>query len=352
MKSIGMDIHTKQTHFCVLDLKGNRVERGQVETTESALSEVIGRYLSEGVQVAIEASTITWWVKGILEKAGAKVEVTNPYKLKLISESRSKTDKSDAEILAELLRCGGLPTAVYAPTAEMMTLRQKISLRRGLVKIRSQVICSAKAHLRGRGHKPQVRELHSLTSWKNLVILYADSAWYLDPLRETFEVVSKQITDLEINMGEEYSDHVTIKLLQTIPGIGAITSVTLLACIADANRFASSKQVAAYAGLVPSQRSSGDRINLGGITCEGRSELRGAMVQAAWGALRTRKDSALHLKKFYYRLMHKSGKSQIAIVALAHKLLTIAYHVMRSGKKFEGSLTQNDQHKAGEPKAA
>jgi transposase len=340
MKSIGMDVHMRQTYFCVLDKRGKLVERGHVMTTEKALSEVIERHADDKVQVALEASTITWWVQDILKKAGARVEVTNPYKLKLISESRSKTDKADAQILAELLRCGGLPTAVYVPSVEIRTLRQKLCLRRRLISIRTQVINAGKAHLRGQGIKSQPKDLHTVLSWKEKIDKTPESSWYLNPLFETYFQVQSELDKLEKKLLKEYGKDERIKRLRTIPGVGVTVSYTLLACLAEAKRFSSSKQVAAYAGLVPSQFSSGEVTNYGGITRQGRHELRGTLIQGAWGVLRTRKDSALYLKKFYYKLLHKKGKSQVAIVALARKILTIAYHVMKDEKDFEGSLTQ------------
>ena len=337
MKSIGMDVHSRQTYFCVLDERGDRVDSGRVETTEDGLQSLVTRHGE--VQVAIEASTTAWWVQDILKKAGAKVEVTNPYKLKLIAESRAKTDKADAQILAELLRIGGLPTPVYVPSADIVELRQKISLRRQLIKIRTQIICSAKARMRGFGIKLKPRAFHTSSSWADTMTLYKDHRWYLKPLQEVFEKVEGGINGLVKEMSEKWDEDPSIKRLQTMCGVGPIVSYTVKASLADAKRFSSSKQVSAYAGLVPIERSTGETVHRGGITHEGRTELREALVQGAWAVLRTRKDSAIFLKKFFYTIMHKRG-SQVAIVALARKLLTIAYHILRDEKEFDGTKVQ------------
>lgn len=336
MKSIGMDVHAKQTYFCVLNERGDVVDKGRTETTEKNLQQVIER-CKGGVQVAIEASTTAWWVQDILKKAGARVEVTNPYKLKLIAESRAKTDKADALVLAELLRCGGLPTAVYVPPAEVIDLRQKINLRRQLIKIRTQLICSAKAKLRGRGIKMLPQSFHTVSSWTKMVKEHEDHRWYMEPLQEVFRKVENGIEQLVEGISNEWDKDPGVQRLKTVCGIGPIVAYTIRAALADAKRFATSKQVSAYAGIVPTERSTGETTHRGRITHEGRIELRQALVQAAWGVLRTRKDEAVFLKKFYYKIMYKKG-SQIAIVALARKLLTIAYHVLRDERTFDGTM--------------
>jgi len=73
--------------------------------------------------VAIEAGNQTAWVYEVLVALGAKVTVVNPTKVKLIAESRRKTDKVDAKILCELLRLGGLPEPVHMPDKQTRALR-------------------------------------------------------------------------------------------------------------------------------------------------------------------------------------------------------------------------------------
>lgn len=342
MRNIGMDVHARQTYFCVLDEEGRKVERGKVETKEEALRGVVNRHKREGVQVALEATTTSWWVQEVLKKAGAKVEVTNPYKVKLISESRAKTDKADAQILAELLRCGGLPTPVYVPSARIRKLRKHLTLRRGLLQVRTRLICNGKAHLRGEGIQNEQKDFHTSKSWEGIMQDHSASRWYLHPLFEVYQRVETSLKAVEAAMDDEWSLDESVLRLQTIPGVGRIVAYTVIASLGEVERFSCSKQVAAYAGMVPTERSSGEVVVRSGITHEGRSELRGALVQAGWAVLRTRKDEAQFLKCFYYKLMHKRG-SQIAVVALARKLLTIAYQLLKEEKNFDGKAVQEIQ---------
>lgn len=336
MKSIGMDVHTKQTVFQVVEEDGRVVERGKVETTATALQGVIRRHRRHGVQVAVEASTPAFWVRDALMGAGAEVQVTNPYKLRLIAESRNKTDENDAAILAELLRCGGLPRSVYVPPPRIRELREQLGLRRQLIRIRTQLINGAKAGLRRRGVRYTARAFHTAGSWEG----QAEVLPVVGPLHGLWSRVEEERLKIEKQLTVEWGTDPIVLRLQTIPGVGPIVAWTLVSALGEIERFQSAEQVASYAGLVPSERSSGESVVRGGITHQGRSELCGAMVQAAWAVLRTRRPEAEGLQRRFYRLMFKRG-SQVAIVALARKLLTIAYQVWKGESAFDGSRVGN-----------
>lgn len=330
MKSIGMDLHQKQTVFHVLSEDGLCVGRGRIDTTAEALEGLIKKYSGEGVQVAIEASTPAFWVREVLVKAGARVEVTNPYKLRLIAESRNKTDANDAMILADLLRCGGLPREVYVPSLAIRQLRECLALRRSLIQMRTKIICSAKAALRRRGLRYNARSFHTSSSWG----IHVEEVAVLETLQSMYHRCEEERLKLEKSISENWGGDPVIMRLKSIPGVGPLVAVTILAAIGEIERFGSSSQVAAYSGLVPSERSTGETVSRGRITHQGRSELCGAMVQAAWAVLRTKRDSAASLKHMFYKIMMKRG-SQIAIVAVARKLLTIVYHVWREETLFD-----------------
>ena len=330
MKSIGMDLHQKQTVFHVLSAEGLCVGRGKIDTTVEALQGLIKKYSGEEVQVAIEASTPAFWVREILVEAGARVEVTNPYKLRLIAESRNKTDANDAMILAELLRCGGLPREVYVPSLAIRQLREQLALRRSLVQMRTKIICSAKAALRRRGMRYSARTFHTLESWD----IKVEDTPVFETLNAMYYRCEEERLKLEKALSTKWGNDSIVLRLRSIPGVGPLVAVTILAALGEIERFSSSSQVAAYAGLVPSERSTGDTISHGRITHQGRSELCGAMVQAAWAVLRTKRESAEALKHMFYKIMMKRG-SQIAIVAVARKLLTIVYHVWKQETLFD-----------------
>lgn len=108
-----------------------------------------------------------------------------------------------------------------------------------------------------------------------------------------------------------------------VPGIGALTAMVLLAAIGEITRFPSAKKLVGYCGLGASIHASGQTKRTGAITKAGRSELRTALVEAAWAAVA----SHPHGKAVFQRLAARIGKRK-AIVATARKLLVVIWHVL------------------------
>lgn len=321
-----------------MDKEGKCLGHRAMPTTEEAFIALVKGYKAHGVRVAIESSGISWWIANVLRKAGADVHVVNPYQVKLIAHSRRKTDRYDSRVLAELLRCDGLPPRVYVPTVEEYSLRSVMKLRKQMVKLRAQVIVRAKAFVRGQGYAVEERSFYSVKSWEHMKEDHPEMGYYLEPLNKMFGCMNEEIKELEREGKKILPDKdETLRNLSTIPGISLLSGRVLMAAIGDIRRFKRSDQLVSYAGLNPSERSSGGVTRRGSISKQGRSEMREALVQGAWAVLRSPKPETELLKRFFYRIMHKRC-SQVAITALARKLLVIAYQVMKSGKAFDTSL--------------
>ncbi|MBA7529203.1 hypothetical protein ES705_21396 [subsurface metagenome] len=112
------------------------------------------------------------------------------------------------------------------------------------------------------------------------------------------------------------SHNKTYLQLQTVPGVGPLTAMCLIAEIGDITRFKSCKQLTSYVGLVPRSHQSGEKDPSGSLTYRSNKYLRSSIVEAAWVAMRH--DPAL-LK--YYKERISKYKPQIAIIKIAHKLL-------------------------------
>src|SRR5262245_24819496 len=119
----GLDIAGVSSFAFVTDARGKKVASGPVATTRAALEARFKPYVRSGLAIAIEAGNQTAWIYEVLVALGAQVTVVNPTKVKLIAESRRKTDKIDAKILCELLRLGGLPEPVHMPDKQTRALR-------------------------------------------------------------------------------------------------------------------------------------------------------------------------------------------------------------------------------------
>lgn len=99
-------------------------------------------------------------------RLGAKVIVVNPNQVKLIAESRRKTDKGDAKILCELLRLGGRPHPVHMPTPDARELRGLLVARRQLISARSKLCNVVRGMLRQAGVRFAARELSTQAGWQ------------------------------------------------------------------------------------------------------------------------------------------------------------------------------------------
>ena len=112
--------------------------------------------------------------------------------------------------------------------------------------------------------------------------------------------------------------------LMQIPGLGVVLAMTVLSAIGDISRFEHAKNLVGYAGLGAGVHDSGQKHQGKGITKAGRKELRWAMVEAAWGAVR----SDPHWKSQYENLKKRGKHSNEAIVAIARKMLVAVWHVL------------------------
>jgi hypothetical protein len=151
----------------------------------------------------------------------------------------------------------------------------------------------------------------------------------LRELMEDLEFVERKIVRLEKAIASQ-TDLETIARLCTIPGVDVITAWTLLAELGtDMTVFRSPKHVSSWAGLCPGNHESGGK-RLSNRTRKGNRWLRRALCQSAWAA--TRKKSC-YLAAFFYRKAGKHGMRK-AIVALAHRILVIAFCMLRDGTEY------------------
>ncbi len=128
---IGLDVHKTVVEVCVISEAGNILFRRRIDCTRQKLLE-FAQELTPDDAVALEVTTNAWAVADLLEPFVGLVVVSNPMKTKAIAEAKVKTDKVDAEVLAQLLCCNYLPS-VWVPDATTRVMRQLTSRRERLV---------------------------------------------------------------------------------------------------------------------------------------------------------------------------------------------------------------------------
>jgi len=340
MNYCGIDVAMKSSYLYITDGRGRIRGKGELPTTAEDFRRALRRFIPDGLKVAIEAGNQTAWIHDLLVELGAEVTVVNPAKVKMIAESRRKTDKIDAKILCELLRLDGLPTPVHVPPRQTRELRGLLVARRQLVRARAKLCNVVRGMLRQEGVSLPSRWLSTFVGWQRLMEMdytHAHLRAVLEAYYGSFVSLTRSIQAMDKQLAKREKQDERAARLRTIPKVGRIASLTFLAAVGDVHRFGSSRKLASYAGLCPTVRSSGERTEYGSISRAGRSELRAIWVQIAHLVARDTDRSTARLRKWYSKVAYHRGK-KTALVALARKLLMIAYRLLYDRTEYRSAL--------------
>jgi transposase len=329
MLYVGLDIHTKHISVCVLNQDGKVYRRDQVRQVDQLVC--ILERLPDRFEVCFEASTGYGTFFELLSVRACRVVVAHPGLLKLIFRSKQKNDRRDAEKLAKLLYLGEVP-AVHVPSADVRAWRELITFRDKLVQKRTRAKNGIRALLRGlrlaAPRKPGIWTRKGLTWLKQLEFSQPLQALKRDLLVQEIETLSQQLARLESGLSKYSRDNVAVWQLRSIPGVGLRTAEAVVAFLDDPHRFAHSKKIGAYFGLVPSQDQSGTMNRLGHITREGCAVVRHLLVEAVWQALRR----STKVRAYYERIQRNDPeRKKIALVATAHYLVRVMWALLKNG---------------------
>ncbi len=340
MNFIGVDLHKKSITVCVMDQNRKVLARKTINCKET--NEIVEFFRKfQPFKVVVEATASYLWFVELVEPLADEVILANPKKLRVIAESTKKTDRLDAQVLAEFLVLDMIPRA-YQPTPRQREHRTLVRHR--------QFLQSRITSVRSKIH-------HILSNYnadrKDLFSAQCGPAHFKEvPLSDADRFVIKQLW-------AEWQEHIAQRdaltkkikafvtkapqrekedraLLMTAPGVGFVTTEVVLSELAGYERFRNSQTVCAYAGVAPAVRQSGDKRSKDmRITKEGSGLLRWALVESAWRLVRTSPKWAAR----YARLKERKGKKR-AIVAVARKLLCVLYAMLRTRTPYKIATTE------------
>lgn len=141
-----------------------------------------------------------------------------------------------------------------------------------------------------------------------------------------------KILDAEISIKVKPFDE-DLKIVLSVPGVGLTSAATILAEMGDYRDFQNADKLAMYFGIVPSVYQSAGKLRTGKITKRGSKHMRRILVEVAKAISKTKKD--LKLKRFFLRVLKRSGKKNVAAVALARKVLCIIYHLLMKREDYQ-----------------
>ena len=334
---VGMDLGDRSSQICRMDRKtGSVLEERRLSTTTASVQ----RYFSALVPqlIALESGTHSLWMTRLLKSLGHEVIVANAGKVRAISSSLKKTDERDARCLAQLVRVDPqLLSPVQPRSEESQQAIAVVRAREGLVKARTMLINQVRGVVKSFGLRlPSCSTAAFAHKAQQDKTLPSSLKATLEPLLRVIAEMSQEIArfDKEVEALARCWP-VTLRLRQ-IKGVGALTALVFVLTLGDPHRFARSRAVGAYLGLVPGSRSSGQSTPQMPITKQGDRMLRRLLVQASHYVLGPFGQDS-DLRRFGLRLAERGGKSgkKRAVVAVARKLAVVLHRLWVSETDYE-----------------
>lgn len=332
MNYCGIDLASKASAVCVMDLGGEIVREDVIPTDEDGYRS--GLKDGEPMQIVIEASPLAEWAARVLEQLGHQVVVIDPRRAKAVICTKKKTDKLDARNLARMARTGWY-TEVHRKSSEARLSRSELKARQGLVETANAMGARIRGLLRAHGIKlgPVSEGEFENRVLERVSTQAPELKALLRPLLKIWREATHSGERMYRRLGRHSRRDPLRALLMSVPSVGPAVATAYVATIDDPRRFSRSDQVPAYLGLVPGVRQSGDVEYRDSITKEGDGLLRWLLVEAAHVLLtRTRKSCAL--KRWGLRLQAKKGAGK-AKVAVARKLAMILHRIWLTGEPFD-----------------
>jgi transposase len=322
----GIDLHKKTSYITTVDEKGNIVNKANLHNIEERILDYFINLKTE-TKIVIESMGSWYWLYDLLTGNGFDVVISNPAKTKAISSAKIKNDKVDSRMLAHLLRADLIPT-IYVSNLETRKLKELLRQRARLVRDSTRMKNRVQSVLRKNNNQVPFSDLFGVRGLRYLEQLPLPEYYRqeVDIYLHLYQKLQDQIKPLTKIIVQMAKDTPVASLLMTIPGIGSIVAMTIMAEIEDISRFPSYRNLASYSGLVPSLDASADKEKTGRITKQGSPHLRTALVEAAHTIPRMKKSK---LNLFFRRKIVRTGYRK-AIVATAHKILQIVYYVLKN----------------------
>lgn len=329
---IGIDHHKKYCQICVMDPSGKIIGEDSIPNTEEAFASLKSRFADVSFSSVIETSRNWGMLYDILDDLGLNPVLAHSTKVRWIAESRIKTDKIDARVLASLLRVDLIP-AIHVPPRDVR--RQKTLLRQRLWLVSEQTRIKNRIHdLIDRNHlaTPDRSDLFGTVgrAWLNRLSLPDVDQKLLVSQLAMLDHIQSQIKQTMRWIQEIVKAYPFAKILETLPGLGPLLTPLVALEIYTVDRFPSAERFVSFCGLAISTYSSGGKTYHGHLIPQANRYLRYAFVEAAWSAVR----HSPYFSAYFKRLSFRLGRPK-AIVAVARKLSQIAFQCLKENRPYE-----------------
>ena len=365
ISKIGMDVHSTNYTLCALEPVIGAEDRvfANIQVTPDYknilmfiqnLKCKLGMSNDYSIECGYEAGCLGYSLYNQLTSAGINCVILAPTTMLTQQGKRVKTDARDALMIAQCLAYGGYHP-VYIPSETDDSVKEYLRMRDdhklALKKVKQQIIAFC---LRHGHHYIGTKWTHKHISWLKKIELPALYRETVDEYLATYDEQTAKIERFDKRI-EEISDQKEyqkkVKELGCLLGIKTHTALSLIVETGDFDRFAKGNTYAAYLGLAPGEKSSGDHINRTGLSKAGNSHLRRLLIESARGIckgaighkskeLKSRQEgnkadviayadkANTRLRSRYYKMIRHGKKKNVAVAAIARELACFVWGMM------------------------
>src|SRR5258708_3507105 len=302
---IGCDYHPAFQQIAFVDIETGELQERRLQHREEA--EKFYRDLAaQGmkVRVGMEASGHARWFERLLAELQFELWIGDAAEIRTKRVRKQKTDRQDAQLILKLMLEDRFPE-IWVPSWENRDLRQLLWHRHRLVQARTRMMNQLQAVALNEGLRCKKKLFRE--AGREQLEGFRLAPWASRRRRDLLELLDRltpTIAELTQAIEQEVEKCPAARRLRTHPGVGPLTALAFVLIIGKAERFQCGKQIASYLGLVPLEKSSGQRRRLGHITKQGSTLLRFLLVEAAQVTAR----SLPEWRSKYYHLTMRRGR--------------------------------------------
>ncbi len=332
----GLDVSLELTSVCIVDAQGRIVRETKVPSDPEDLVRYFGALEHPITRIALEAGPLSQWIHAGLTAAGFETVLLETRHVKaILSAMTVKTDRRDAQGIAQLLRTGWFKP-VHAKSVSAQEVRAVLTARKLIQTKLLDIECGMRGVLRGFGLKvgPISRGRFAMRI-RELVAGQATLETVIDAMLAARTALEAEFKRLHRALLGIVRDDPVCRQLMSVPGVGAIVAITFRSGVDDPSRFKHSRDVGPHFGLTPKKHQSGEVDVTGAISKRGDRMVRTALYEAA-SVMLTRTVRFSSLKAWAMAVARRRGTKK-ARVALARKLGVILHRMWVDGTDFRWS---------------
>jgi transposase len=328
VKHVAIDLGSRESQVCMRSEDGTILTEARVETR--SIPKLVSNW--ESARVILETSAEAFRIADAVIAQGHEVRVVPATLVKQlgVGSRNVKNDRKDARVLSEASCRIDLPS-VHIPTARSRLLKSQCGAREALVRSRTMLI----NNVRGWQRTELIRIRSATRSFPQKLREYAmakqlELPQHIMSALLVIDALNLQIKEADKQLAKIASEDPVCQKLMTTPGVGPVTAVRFVAALDNVARFKTAHRVQSYLGLTPGEDSSATRTQKLGITKAGSTEVRRALIQAAWVVIRSSTDP---MAGWAHQIAARRGKF-VAVVALARKLAGILFALWRDNTTY------------------